>query len=449
MQNQRLRDIGVFSFNDFIDLFHEFKVSAISPLVIHAFDVAKIATAIYKRIEDPMDTFNMYLAGLFHDVGLVVYSQLTSPGGFLISVKESFVDGGSLSFDISRFLERFDGDLNHPRISYAIIRSLKILPDKFLKAILHHHTPLRELDGSDEEIVLSNVLSVADGIAQTVRKNMRWGVENSYKAFEETIEDLEMVPEVRRAVEDLSKDMIEMRYCFDEDSYHDVFLNMDVKVDFMQIIDLLKMLVLFIDFRSRFTLRHSSAIASLARDLTMEILRSEFDGMMMYVSGLIHDLGKIRVPLYILHKPDKLDKYEMYIMKLHVIDTFKILSKYDELSEITAVASLHHERLDGSGYPWGLKGKYLGIRARILQIVDVYEALLEDRPYRPALNAFDALSVIEDEVNSGKLDGDVFRKLKEMVKNGYEFKKEDLVVFELFEDLKGIDRIRSLLESTK
>ena len=435
-EDQKFRDIGVFSFKVFIDLFHDFKVSAISPLVIHAFDVAKIATAIYKRVGDPVDSFNMYLAGLFHDVGLVVYSQLTSPGGFLISVKESFVDGGNLSFDINRFLERFDGDLNHPKISYAIVKNLRILGENFLEAILHHHTSLKDLEGSDQKITLANILNVSDVIAQTVRKNMRWGEENSYRAFKEIIAKMEMVPEVRKAVEDLSNDMIEMRYCFDEDPYHDVFLNMDLKVDFLQMIELLKMLVLFIDLRSRFTLRHSSAIATLSRDLTVEMLKSEFDGMMMYAAGLIHDLGKIRVPLYILHKPDKLDEYEMYIMKLHVVDTFKILSKYNEFGEITAVASLHHERLDGSGYPWGWMGKYLGIRSRILQVVDVYEALLEDRPYRPALGPREALKIIESDVNRGKLDGEVFRKLKEMVKNGYEIKKEDLVVFEFFEDMK-------------
>ncbi len=438
------RNVGIFKLGNLIDLIQEFRISSISPHVVHAFDTAKISTAIYRRIFSREDVY-MYLTGLFHDVGLVIYTGLSAPGAMSIAVKEVDVDG-NVAFDLGKFLDRFDKDEIHSKVSYRIVEKFKILPEKFLKAILYHHTPLSRIDGTDEEITIANILSVADSVSQAMRRFMKWGFENVPKAIEEVLENVEMLPDVKSALKDLMRDMVTLRYCIDEKPYKEVFMLRDIEIGIDQLVELLKMMALFIDLRSPFTLRHSSAIATLSRDIAVEMFGSAFDGMIMYMAGLVHDIGKIKTPLYILHKPDKLDPHEAYVMKLHIVDTFKMLSPQKGLDEITAIASLHHERLNGSGYPWGYKKNQLSMRSRILQVADVFEALLEDRPYRKALLKDEALKIIENEVRRGKLDANVYETLNEMIKNGYEVEKNELVIFQFFEDLKDIDQVRAILK---
>ncbi len=213
-----------------------------------------------------------------------------------------------------------------------------------------------------------------------------------------------------------------------------------------QFIEALKTLVLLVDLQSSFTVRYSSSIAALARDIAAEMFESRFDFFVMYIAGFIHDLGKLKTPVEILHKPGKLTRSERYVMNLHASNTFKFLSKYSNLDEFAAIASLHHERLDGSGYPWGLKGNELGMRARILQVADVFTALTENRPYRKGMSNEDVLRIIEGEVDKGRLDGDVYRVLKEMVKNGYRISKDEVVFAEFFGDMEECEAVRKVLK---
>jgi putative two-component system response regulator len=132
-------------------------------------------------------------------------------------------------------------------------------------------------------------------------------------------------------------------------------------------------------------------------------------------AGIVHDIGKIGVPEHILTKPGPLNEEEWKIMKQHPVVGERICSPLKSFRLVLPVIRHHHERLDGSGYPDGLKGEQIPLTARILQTVDVYDALTTERPYRTALEPQQALDVIRDEVRRGWWDGSLVDEFEAMV----------------------------------
>ena len=114
------------------------------------------------------------------------------------------------------------------------------------------------------------------------------------------------------------------------------------------------------------------------------------------IAGLVHDIGKIEVPGEILSKPGKLSRIEFKLIKAHAQSGYDILKEVDFPWPVAEVARQHHERLDGSGYPLGLRGEEILPEARILAVADVVEAMTSHRPYRPSLG----LSAALDEIGS-------------------------------------------------
>ena len=441
--DHRLESIAV---SDLINLFDDMRISNLSPLIVHSFDVAKIASLMMKRISSTSnEILYAYLSGLFHDIGLLALTELKMPKGVFIATRADISQAGE-SFNIDSLLYKIDKEFIHSRFSYEILKRMKILPDEYLNAVLHHHTPLEDLSGSEREILLANLINVSDLMAQMVRKSMKWGAAESIRVLFDILAKYPMLDDIRKASKDLINSYIEFGYVLDDDPYINRFCKFGFQIAFHEAIEFLKAMVLLVDLRSPFTLSHTSGVAILARDLAGEMLKTDFDALVMYVAGLMHDLGKVKTPLEILHKPGKLDMHEAYIMKMHIVDTYKMFSKYPKFEEFTAVASTHHERLDGSGYPWGLRAKDLGMRSRILQVADVYEALTEDRPYREGMKPLDALRIIEDMVNHGKLDMNVYEALKEMTKNGYEVKRSDVVLVEFFGEFENVEEVKRALD---
>ena len=126
-------------------------------------------------------------------------------------------------------------------------------------------------------------------------------------------------------------------------------------------------------------------------------------------AALIHDVGTIGVSAGILDKPGRLTDAERERIRTHPYLTARTFSKPAALAAIGQLAAAHHERLDGSGYPSGLTAEALPMTARLLAAADVYHALLEPRPHRPARPSDEARQVVNDEVAAGRLDGDAVR----------------------------------------
>jgi PAS domain S-box-containing protein/putative nucleotidyltransferase with HDIG domain len=169
-----------------------------------------------------------------------------------------------------------------------------------------------------------------------------------------------------------------------------------------------------LDLRDRETEGHSQRVA----DLTIKIAERMGIGSKELVhirrGALLHDIGKMAIPDSILLKPDRLTEKEWDIMKKHPIYAYQILSRIEYLSPALDIPYCHHERWDGSGYPRGLKGEEIPLSARIFAVVDVFDALTSNRPYRKAWTRDSAIEYIRSE--SGRLfDPDVVKIFLEII----------------------------------
>jgi len=165
-----------------------------------------------------------------------------------------------------------------------------------------------------------------------------------------------------------------------------------------------------IDFRSKFTATHSIGVATSSSTLATKLGFSVSDSKLMHSAGLMHDLGKLCIPEYILEKPGPLDKNEYNIIKSHTYHTYRILNSIPGLDKVRDWAAFHHEKLDGTGYPFELSANQLDLGSRILAVSDMFTALTEERPYRHAMPLENAIDIINSSKN---LDYDVKACLNE------------------------------------
>jgi HD-GYP domain-containing protein (c-di-GMP phosphodiesterase class II) len=165
----------------------------------------------------------------------------------------------------------------------------------------------------------------------------------------------------------------------------------------------------YADVKSPYTLGHSRGVAQLAACAATTVGLPSADVTLVRRAGLIHDVGKIGVSASILDKPGPLTPTERERVRTHPYLTARTFSNPAGLAAIGQLAALHHERMDGSGYPSGLTADALPMGARVLAAADVYHALLEPRPHRAALPREEARQVLTAEVKAGRLDGDAVR----------------------------------------
>lgn len=162
------------------------------------------------------------------------------------------------------------------------------------------------------------------------------------------------------------------------------------------------------------TTEHTRRVALLSAQVADELKLAATARRHLAVGGLLHDMGKLAVPLEILNKPGKLTDDEFAVIKRHPVDGRKLLEELGGFPEpVRGLVSDHHERLDGSGYPRGLTADELSIETRILAVVDVYDALVSDRVYRAAWTPERAFGLLEEEAHA--YDQTVVAALKRVV----------------------------------
>ncbi len=174
-----------------------------------------------------------------------------------------------------------------------------------------------------------------------------------------------------------------------------------------------------VEVRDPYTAGHQRRVTRLAIAIAKEMgLEESID--LIRIAGLLHDIGKIAIPSDILTKPTKLTQIEYMLVKEHPVVGYEILKKVDFPWPVSKVVLQHHERIDGSGYPDGLKRDKILHEARILSVADVVEAISSHRPYRPALGIDAALEEINK--NSGILyDPDVVKACLRVFRSGFTF----------------------------
>jgi PAS domain S-box-containing protein/putative nucleotidyltransferase with HDIG domain len=153
-------------------------------------------------------------------------------------------------------------------------------------------------------------------------------------------------------------------------------------------------MVSLLEIRDPYSAGHQRRVSILATAIAIEMGLPEEQVERIRIASLVHDIGKIHIPSEILSKPSPLRKTEFELLKGHPAAGAEIISRFAFPEDISTIVHQHHERLDGSGYPDGLKGDEILFEARILAVADVVEAMVSHRPYRPAHSFDEALEEI-------------------------------------------------------
>jgi HD-GYP domain-containing protein (c-di-GMP phosphodiesterase class II) len=174
--------------------------------------------------------------------------------------------------------------------------------------------------------------------------------------------------------------------------------------------DLRKLSVIFsriVDAKSPFTAEHSLGVSRVA------LLLGRLSGLddetcaLLEIAGLLHDLGKLRVADEILDKPDRLEPLERFVINTHSFETYQILHRIPGFDDIAAWASYHHEEPDGSGYPFHLRGDELPLPARIMRVADIFQAMVQNRPYRRGMKRDEVRTFMRKLAEDNRIDGDI------------------------------------------
>jgi HD-GYP domain-containing protein (c-di-GMP phosphodiesterase class II) len=159
----------------------------------------------------------------------------------------------------------------------------------------------------------------------------------------------------------------------------------------------------FADLKSMWTVGHSREVSRLAADAAVAAGLGQGDVQLIRQAGLVHDLGRVAIPVRIWAKPGPLTRDEREQVRLHAYHTERVLDVSPGLRPLARLAGSHGERYDGSGYHRGSQGAELPLAAWLLAAADCYQALREPRPYRPALSAADAADELSREAEAGRL----------------------------------------------
>jgi HD-GYP domain-containing protein (c-di-GMP phosphodiesterase class II) len=187
--------------------------------------------------------------------------------------------------------------------------------------------------------------------------------------------------------------------------------NYSVEMDDDDLLDFAELFAHIIDFRSPFTATHSSGVASTASVLANLVGFSESECQKIKTAGYLHDIGKLAIPINILEKNGKLTSTEFRTIKSHAYYTNRILEPLQGMDEIRIWAAMHHERLDGNGYPGRSPSISIPLGSRIIAVADVFTALLESRPYRSPLTKKEVQNKLMDLVSHNALDRKVVKIL--------------------------------------
>jgi HD-GYP domain-containing protein (c-di-GMP phosphodiesterase class II) len=158
----------------------------------------------------------------------------------------------------------------------------------------------------------------------------------------------------------------------------------------------IKALASAVDAKDRYTARHSRVVTRLALLLADAIHLASEERYVLELSAWMHDVGKIGVPDSILTKPGSLTEEEFTVMKAHPVKGGEIVGEIEELGRVADVIRHHHERVDGHGYPDGLRGEAIPLASRIILIADAFEAMTADRSYRHGLDREAALGELRE-----------------------------------------------------
>lgn len=332
-------------------------------------------------------------------------------------------DAGSSTWEEKDQLAKFSfaGTINHCKKGYLLFKDHPLF-DCIADIILHHHDRWHGIENDSSLIreqipIESRIIHLADRIDVLIRDDIyileqRKGICEAINKNSGVLFD----PRLVEAFNDIS-----LRECFWLDLHSEFITDIlahhcPIEGKQMEISDvtaLAQTMSKVIDFKSPFTRRHSAGVANVANFLGIKAGFPEEECELLRVSGLLHDLGKLGVPDYILNKPGKLTREEYNIMKRHTYYTYHILKMVEGFDTINSYASYHHETLNGQGYPFKIDSSELSIGSRIVAVADIFTALTEERPYRKPMDNKKVVSILHENVKKGAIDTEITALLLE------------------------------------
>jgi HD-GYP domain-containing protein (c-di-GMP phosphodiesterase class II) len=391
-----LKEINV-SLYDLISCLSQ-TMDLISPSTVnHHKEVSYIALSIAQELGLPEKVQqNLVMAGLLHDMGI-------------FSLKEKL---DSFNFE-------FEEPHEHALLASYLLSLFKPF-EEFAPIIEFHHHDWKDLISNSYEsplTELSNIIFLSDRTA-VLSQPYENILDHAYDIIEQIKKHTgkKFSPEYFAALQNIAGKQsfwLDIKSRFLERNIKSMITLPSIEMDTENMLAFGKFIRQSIDFRSRFTATHSSGVAAVAEALARIIGFSDLELEMIYVAGCLHDLGKMAVPKEILEKPGKLTNAEFNVIRSHTYYTYHSLETISEFDTINKWASLHHERLDGTGYPFHYKKADLPLGSRIMSVADVFTAIAEDRPYRKGMNTQDSLKVLEDMSRDMALDSDIVLTLEE------------------------------------
>ncbi len=360
----------------------------------HQLRVAFIAYNIAKEYGlKGNDLSNIALAGCLHDIGI-------------FSTKDKLA-----------FLEFEPGSKNlnlHCELAFILLKDITNL-NEVAKIIRHHHVNFAETPytNSDEIPIGSYVLHLADRIEVMVRKvhPVILKRDDVIEYFKKNPNNMFM-PDLIEAFVSLSNKKgfwFDLEYPKIEELVNGILPNF--YLDFKGLMIFSNVIRKIIDYRSSFTAVHSVGVSAIASEIGKIFNLSDIEIKLLKLAGYVHDIGKLAVPVEILEKPGKLTKEEWPIMMSHAYYSYRILEKLEEVRIINLWGSLHHEKPNGLGYPFGLKEDELLLGSKIMSVADVLVAISEDRPYRKGLEPNNIKDILSTMAKRKDLDPIVTEKV--------------------------------------
>jgi len=375
----------IMCFSDAVDLINK-KMSG------HHIRVAYIAYRLglqYKLSKKRI--INLVIAACMHDIGALTIEE-----------RDNIISPDYKSDEI------------HEKIGYSYLKSSKHFRNIAL-FVKHHHIAWNFGEGkyyNDKLLPIEcHILCLADRIDAYIDKDtfillqtnniISKVIQNSGKLF---------MPDVVATFIKISNKEDFWLYTV-SDSVHEIIgelinsTNIQINLDDFE--KLTKWFSNIIDFRSRFTSVHSRGVSASAEAIAIQMGLPDYEIKNVRIAGYIHDLGKLAVPNEILEKSGKLDLNEYAVIRSHTFHTYNILRRLKSINNIVSYGSYHHEHLDGSGYPFHLKGNELSQGARILAVADILTAVTEDRPYRRGMDKDSVIDILNDMKNNKLIDSKI------------------------------------------
>lgn len=356
-------------------------------LSLHQMRTALIAWEICKATNLPHDlTKQLFIAALFHDVGALAPEDK-------ISLHQNEV-----------------GDVEPHCILGEAFISQELMFEPSAKIVRWHHKPWQEYEQTSGGPLTfqSQVLYLADSVERLIQRSkyilhQRQEIISTICGWSSKLIHPEVVDIFRSiaAREDFWLDLVSPRL------YSLLLHDGPCRGTELPISDLMPISEMFrnlIDFRSPFTAAHSSGVAATASSIAHYLGLTETEIGLIEVAGNLHDLGKMAVPNSIINKPDKLTTDEFAIIRQHPYFTYSVLSTIGGMRQIAEWAAFHHEKLDGSGYPFHIDARKLDTGSRIIAVADIFTALAENRPYRKGMIKSEIISILKDLSSKGHLD---------------------------------------------